>query len=396
MVFQNYALYPHMSVADNIGYALKVAGVPKAERRRAGRGDRPLGEPRADISTAARPTSPAASASASPWRRAMIRKPKVFLFDEPLSNLDAQLRVQMRAEIRRLHRQLGTTSVFVTHDQAEAMTLADRLVVMRAGRIEQVGTPAEIYGRPASRFVAGFIGSPPMNLIEGTIESGGVFAQGDRTRIPVPVPGAAEMPGRRVLLGVRPEEITLAEPGAPGSLAATVDFVEELGAGRIVQADLAGAPFAVAITDKRPLNPGDAISLAIPPEAIYLYDDETGARVERWERGRPDTEIGIPIRILCVGEDIAIGLVQRPEHHALGRTFGAEDLDISHLEGQLHCGLPELHGLASSVYEDVCPAIRRYKLNDPILRQPHRLEAEMLPVEVDGLLDIAGVKNDPT
>ena len=165
MVFQNYALYPHMTVAENIGYALKVAGVPKAERLRR-------------IAEVSRSTGlehlldrrPGQLSGGQRQRvamgRAIIREPKVFLFDEPLSNLDATLRVQMRIEIRRLHDRQGVTSVFVTHDQVEAMTLADRLVVLNAGRVEQVGTSAEIYRRPASRFVAGFVGSPPMNLLD--------------------------------------------------------------------------------------------------------------------------------------------------------------------------------------------------------------------------------------
>ena len=166
MVFQNYALYPHMTVAENIGYALKVAGVRGPERRaRIAKVAETLGL------TEHLDRKPAALSGGQRQRvamgRAMIREPKVFLFDEPLSNLDAKLRVQMRVEIRRLHRRLKATSVFVTHDQIEAMTLADRLVVMNQGRIEQVGAPADVYRRPSSRFVAGFIGSPPMNFLDG-------------------------------------------------------------------------------------------------------------------------------------------------------------------------------------------------------------------------------------
>ncbi|CAM5771070.1 sn-glycerol-3-phosphate import ATP-binding protein UgpC 2 [Labrys miyagiensis] len=278
MVFQNYALYPHMSVAENIGYSLKVAGIRKAERMER---IRKIAEPLGLSDYLDR--RPAALSGGQRQRvamgRAMIREPKVFLFDEPLSNLDARLRVQMRAELRRLHQRLKTTSIFVTHDQVEAMTLADRLVVINKGHIEQVGTPAEVYSKPATRFVAGFIGSPPMNLLDGTIESGGVFSQGSHARIPVPILGVAEKVGRKVTLGVRPEETAIVETGTPGALAATVDFVEELGSGRIVQADLKGTPFAISVSDKRPLNPGDAIGVAIPPEAIHLYDGETGLRI---------------------------------------------------------------------------------------------------------------------
>ena len=184
MVFQNYALYPHMSVAQNIGYSLKVAGVPAAERTQR-------------IQAVARTLElehlldrkPMALSGGQRQRvamgRAMIREPKVFLFDEPLSNLDAKLRVQMRSEIRKLHRRLNATSVFVTHDQVEAMTLADRLVVMNGGRVEQVGTPGEIYNRPASRFVATFVGAPAMNILEGTVELDGLSLLGGSRRLAV-------------------------------------------------------------------------------------------------------------------------------------------------------------------------------------------------------------------
>jgi sn-glycerol 3-phosphate transport system ATP-binding protein len=269
MVFQNYALYPHMSVADNIGYALKVAGVGKAERRQ-------------QVEATARSVNLEAFLDRRPanlsggqrqrvaMARAMIRKPKVFLFDEPLSNLDAQLRVQMRAEIRKLHRQLGTTSVFVTHDQAAPMTLADRLVVMRAGVVEQVGTPAEIYSSPATRFVAGFIGSPPMNLIEGTIDTDGAF---NAAGIPVKLPlGLSDLAGRDVTLGMRPEALRLA-PRETALFEATLDFVEELGASRILHFDWSGRPLAVAQAEPASATPGDVLGLAPSTDAVHLIGD---------------------------------------------------------------------------------------------------------------------------
>jgi sn-glycerol 3-phosphate transport system ATP-binding protein len=276
MVFQNYALYPHMNVADNIGYALKVAGVGKAERRR-------------EVEEIARSVSlepyldrkPAQLSGGQRQRvamaRAMIRKPKVFLFDEPLSNLDAQLRVQMRAEIRRLHRRLGTTSVFVTHDQAEAMTLADRLVVMRAGRVEQVGTPAEVYGRPASRFVAGFIGSPPMNLVAGRIDAAGAFHPTLHATPPVAI-GRSDLAGREVVLGVRPEALALGAPHA-ASPVATIDFIEELGASRIVHLDWEGQVLAAVLTTPASVVPGETVSIAMAPAALHLFDPDTGMRL---------------------------------------------------------------------------------------------------------------------
>ncbi len=222
MVFQNYALYPHMTVGQNIGYALKVAGVPKAERQ-------------ARIETVAKTLGlaeflnrrPAALSGGQRQRvamgRAMIREPRVFLFDEPLSNLDAKLRVQMRVEIRRLHNRLKATSVFVTHDQVEAMTLADRLVVLNKGRVEQVGTPSEIYHSPANRFVADFIGSPPMNFLTGTLEEGGIRLEEDGRLLRTGHAFGSAV-GKTVTLGFRPESVELV--ATPGD--STLDFAVEM------------------------------------------------------------------------------------------------------------------------------------------------------------------------
>lgn len=278
MVFQNYALYPHMSVAENVGYSLKVAGISKTERRaQVEEIARTLGlEPYLD-------RKPANLSGGQRQRvamaRAMIRKPKVFLFDEPLSNLDAQLRVQMRAEIRKLHKQLGTTSVFVTHDQAEAMTLADRLVVMRAGRIEQVGTPIEVYSRPANRFVAGFIGSPPMNLLDGAINATGAFVPATASSVSVPL-DRADLSSQPVQLGLRPEMPRLVAP-EHGLITATVDFVEELGASRVIHLDWVGQRLAVLQNDPTQLRPGDTAGVSIPDDAIQLFATETGQRLDR-------------------------------------------------------------------------------------------------------------------
>ncbi len=198
MVFQNYALYPHFTVAENIGYSLKVAGLPKAKRQ-----ERILAVARSVGLQDFLDRKPSQLSGGQRQRvamaRAMIREPKVFLFDEPLSNLDAKLRVQMRLEIRKLHQRLSATSVFVTHDQVEAMTLADRIVVMNQGRIEQIGTPAEIYERPETLFVASFIGSPPMNLFEATVQAqGSALTQGIMLRTPA---FAVAAPGSSITLG---------------------------------------------------------------------------------------------------------------------------------------------------------------------------------------------------
>ena len=271
MVFQNYALYPHMSVGENIGYGLKVAGVAKAERLRR-------------VSAVARLVGledllnrrPAQLSGGQRQRvamgRAMIREPRVFLFDEPLSNLDATLRVQMRVEIRKLHNRLKTTSIFVTHDQVEAMTLADRLVVMNAGRIEQVGTPAEIYRAPATRFVAGFIGAPPMNLLRAQV-SGPQSVALDSVQLQTRPHGLAI--GAAVTLGVRSEE---ARRGGPLEL--KVDFVEELGAQRLCHGGFAGQAFIL----QTPSAPGaprpETIAFALDPASLHLFDAATGKRIE--------------------------------------------------------------------------------------------------------------------
>ena len=274
MVFQNYALYPHMSVRDNIGYALKVAGVPKAERAKRveataesiGLGallDRRPGE----LSGGQR--------QRVAMGRAIVREPKVFLFDEPLSNLDAKLRVQMRIEIRRLHERLKATSIFVTHDQTEAMTLADRLIVLNAGRVEQVGTPAEVYGRPASLFVAGFVGSPAMNLVEAEAagpDSVAIDGRAIRTEL------HGLVRGEPVVMGFRAEDAV--PGGAPDAFAIKVDFVEELGAQRLLHGRTGKTEVVVQVpsTDRRGLGP---LSFALAPAAIHLFDRRTGLIVPR-------------------------------------------------------------------------------------------------------------------
>ena len=274
MVFQNYALYPHMSVAENIGYGLKVAGVAKAERLlRVGQVARTVGlqefldRKPAQLSGGQRQRVAMA--------RAMIKEPAVFLFDEPLSNLDAKLRVQMRIEIRKLHHRLRATSVFVTHDQVEAMTLADRLVVMNRGEIEQVGAPKEVYDRPQTTFVAGFIGAPGMNLLPAAISPDGrhaALADGQRLAIdPERHPGLKPGP---VTLGVRAEALRLRAGG--GGLKAEFEFAEELGVGRHVHASLAGGTVVVHVEGAADHRPGEPLTIEAAPKDIHLFDHETG------------------------------------------------------------------------------------------------------------------------
>jgi sn-glycerol 3-phosphate transport system ATP-binding protein len=273
MVFQNYALYPHMSVFDNMAYGLKIAKVP-------------AGEIRTRVDKAAKILELGALLERKPRElsggqrqrvamgRAIVREPAVFLFDEPLSNLDAKLRAQTRLEIQKLHRGLGITSLFVTHDQVEAMTLAQRMIVMNAGRMEQFGTPEEVYQRPATTFVAGFIGSPPMNLLRGRAE-GSHFSTGGQT-LPLPqgVPRAGEL-----ILGLRPEHAQWAEGGA-GAWELVVDVVETLGAERLVYCRLGETLFTVRIDGTLPPpRPGDRVPLRAPAERLHWFDPQTQARV---------------------------------------------------------------------------------------------------------------------
>ncbi|WP_016854510.1 sn-glycerol-3-phosphate import ATP-binding protein UgpC [Halomonas smyrnensis] len=283
MVFQNYALYPHMSVADNMGYALKNRRVPKAERRRkVEETARLIGLE--DLLDRRPKQLSGGQRQRVAMGRAIVREPRVFLFDEPLSNLDAKLRVQMRLEIRRLQKRLGVTAVYVTHDQVEAMTLADRLVVMNGGRIEQVGTPMHLYERPASRFVAGFIGSPAMNVLDARLEGDSLTLPcGTRLASPVPSPGEA----KTVCLGIRPEHLSVVPEGdaIDGDLSVRVELVEPLGADTLVHARLEGQddPVVARVDGIRAVAEGD--SLALRPDAgrLHLFDPETGQRLDPLE-----------------------------------------------------------------------------------------------------------------
>ncbi len=279
MVFQNYALYPHMTVAQNIGYSLKVAGVPRATRDQ-----RVLETARTIGLVDFLDRKPGQLSGGQRQRvamgRAMIREPRVFLFDEPLSNLDAKLRVQMRLEIRRLHQRLRATSVFVTHDQVEAMTLADRLIVMNEGHIDQIGTPSEVYGLPASRYVGGFIGSPPMNFLDVTVGGdGGHVVVGDGQHLSIDPAIGAGLVGQTVEVGIRPEHVTVGHRAGGSTLTAAFDFMEDLGAGRLFHGRLGGADFIVHSPEHRPPAFGEEIPLHIPRDAVHLFDPQTGKRV---------------------------------------------------------------------------------------------------------------------
>jgi sn-glycerol 3-phosphate transport system ATP-binding protein len=273
MVFQNYALYPHMTVFDNMAYGLKIQKVP-------------VDEIKARVDKAAKilqigpflQRKPRELSGGQRQRvamgRAIVRQPQVFLFDEPLSNLDAKLRAQTRLEIQKLHAELGVTSLFVTHDQVEAMTLAQRMIVMNAGHMEQIGTPEEVYARPASTFVAGFIGSPPMNLIQGVADGSRFTVDGTV----LPLPSAAPRSGA-LIVGLRPEHATLRDAGHLGWPLA-VETVEMLGAERLIHGRVGGELFTVRVdATLSPPKVGALLTLQGASEHLHWYDATTQKRV---------------------------------------------------------------------------------------------------------------------
>jgi multiple sugar transport system ATP-binding protein len=273
MVFQDYALSPHMSVAENIGFGLRYRKVPKAEiRRKVAEAAQILGiEPL--LARQPRELSGGQRQRVA-MGRAIVRDPEVFLFDEPLSNLDAKLRVQMRTEIKKLHQRVPTTVVYVTHDQVEAMTLADRIVIMRAGRIEQVGSPDEVYNHPATTYVASFIGSPAMNLVPGEL-AGDAIRLEDGAMLPMPAGHGDGAPGRRVTVGIRPEDLMLAPAGVP-ALEVTAGVVEPLGSDTLVLFSLADTEMTARLPPRDTPLTGAPLRLRPDPARLHLFDAETG------------------------------------------------------------------------------------------------------------------------
>ncbi len=274
MVFQNYALYPHLTVEENIGFGLSVRGVPRAViKQRVARAAAILqiGE---FLSRRPRQLSGGQRQRVA-MGRAIVREPQAFLFDEPLSNLDAKLRVTMRTEIKRLHRDLGATSVYVTHDQVEAMTLGDRLVVMNKGRIEQEGAPLDIYARPATSFVGAFIGSPPMNLFEAQVTEKGIDLDGSTF---IETPASASLP-ERARLGIRPEHF---EPcgDADAQIRLVADIVEPQGAETIVHGTIGERRVVARLDGAVSVMPGETIPMKLPPRAVHYFDPETDRRIQ--------------------------------------------------------------------------------------------------------------------
>jgi multiple sugar transport system ATP-binding protein len=271
MVFQSYALYPHMTVRENMGFSLRLRKAEAAviEQRvndaaRILNLDQLLHRYPRELSGGQR--------QRVAMGRAIVRDPKVFLFDEPLSNLDAKLRVAMRAEIKALHQRLKTTTVYVTHDQIEAMTMADRIVVMHDGLIEQIGTPLELFDRPANLFVAQFIGSPAMNVFAGTVRGGAVEALGQRWPLP---PGVQPAEGGTVHYGVRPGDLVLASEG----IEARVVVVEPTGAETELLLDVAGTQLVVVMHGRTSAKPEDRVYLRVAPAAVHVFDGQSGQRL---------------------------------------------------------------------------------------------------------------------
>ena len=271
MVFQNYALYPHMTVGENIGYPLKVRGVAQAERQRR------VSEAAAKVELGEHLARRPAELSGGQRQRvalarAIVRTPRLFLMDEPLSNLDAKLRTVMRAQLKHLQEDLGTTTIYVTHDQVEAMTLASRIVILSEARIQQVGTPHEVYARPANAFVAGFVGSPPMNLLHGEVRDG-VFRHPNGT---VPLPGGG--PDGPALLGQRPEDLHIVA-AAEGHLRAAVYTSELLGDSTLVNLETADGLLAVKVGPEERHAVGTEVGLAFDPRRWHLFDADDGRRL---------------------------------------------------------------------------------------------------------------------
>ncbi|MBZ9854826.1 sn-glycerol-3-phosphate ABC transporter ATP-binding protein UgpC [Mesorhizobium sp. CA13] len=276
MVFQSYALYPHMDVSKNMGFSLMLRNAEKrAIDARVDGAARRLGLD-SFLQRLPRQLSGGQRQRVA-MGRAIVRDPKVFLFDEPLSNLDAKLRVHMRAEIKALHQQLKTTSVYVTHDQIEAMTMADRIVVMHDGVVQQVGAPLDLYDRPANMFVAGFIGSPGMNFLPASVEKGGVtdavLSDGQKLRLPDSLPLRE---GDAVTVGLRPEHIRLADDG---TLRGEVVVVEPLGLSTQFYVKLAGQQLCAFAMGRAGVKPGETVRLSADPAALHVFDPKSGDRI---------------------------------------------------------------------------------------------------------------------
>ena len=279
MVFQNYALYPHMNVYDNMAFSMKLRKAPADEIRKRVEHAADILDLGPYLGRYPRQLSGGQRQRVA-MGRAIVRDPQVFLFDEPLSNLDAKLRVQMRTEIKALHQRLRTTSVYVTHDQIEAMTMADRIVVMHDGHVEQIGTPLELYDRPANLFVAGFIGSPAMNLFRGLLRrrDGRTFVVTDDNLALEADAGVGGAEGQKVVYGIRPGHLRIASDAEQG-LPAEVEVIEPTGDNTLVFCKVGGTIACAATTERHPLRPGERLRLVPKPDAGHVFDAASGQRL---------------------------------------------------------------------------------------------------------------------
>jgi len=286
MVFQNYALYPHKTVAENMGFGLRMSTDLSADERREKVEE---AAEMMDITELLEKTPDELSGGQKQrvaLGRAIVREPAVFLFDEPLSNLDAKLRTTMRTEIQRLQNELDITAVYVTHDQEEAMTMGDRMVILDEGELQQAGAPKDVYKNPANRFVGGFVGSPSMNFVDVEVETAGgdTALVGDGFRYPVSPAFADAMPdGGRFVLGIRPENVSLADDPTGGSVEATVEVVEPVGSDNYLTLDIGGGFTARVAADVEPA-PGDVVHVTFDEDAVHLFDPDTGETHSRKER----------------------------------------------------------------------------------------------------------------
>ncbi|MET3649950.1 ABC transporter ATP-binding protein [Phyllobacterium ifriqiyense] len=275
MVFQSYALYPHLTVEANMGFSLKLAKAPKEQTKQRVRDAAQILGLEHLLDRYPRNLSGGQRQRVA-MGRAIVRNPQVFLFDEPLSNLDAKLRVQMRSEIKQLHQRLKTTTVYVTHDQIEAMTMADRIVVMKDGYVEQIGSPLELYDRPANLFVAGFIGSPGMNLIQGKVSKNTplVFIADGGGELPLP-DSASLIPGTEIVYGIRPEHITIGQ----GPITAEIILIEPTGAETQVTTMLGSHQLVATVRERLDVRAGDNLAMIPDLTRVHIFDAKTGQRL---------------------------------------------------------------------------------------------------------------------
>ncbi|WP_277976294.1 ABC transporter ATP-binding protein [Pantoea endophytica] len=277
MVFQSYALYPHLTVARNMGFSLEIQKRPRAEIEEKVRRAAEILSLTHLLDRRPKELSGGQRQRVA-MGRAIVRQPQVFLFDEPLSNLDAQLRGQMRVEIKKLHQQMNNTIVYVTHDQVEAMTLADRIVVLNNGVIQQVGTPLELYDTPANKFVASFIGSPSMNFINGVITAQGVRI-GDSAQLPLNPRWSQHQVGRAVIYGIRPENVSIAEAGGMNALPLEVSLVEPTGLSELIHGSLLGHDIMLFTTQRSGAQAGDILPVTVDADRAMLFDADSQKRL---------------------------------------------------------------------------------------------------------------------